>query len=85
MTKVFIDGSQGTTGLKIESRLRSRDDIELLKIDKSMRKNIDAREQMINSADVAILCLPDAASREAVSLITSDRVKIIDTSTAHRK
>ena len=84
MTKVFIDGSQGTTGLKIESRLNSRDDIELMKIDKSMRKNIDAREQMINSADVAILCLPDAASREAVSLITSDHVKIIDTSTAHR-
>lgn len=84
MTKVFIDGSQGTTGLKIESRLNSRDDIELMKIDKSMRKNIDAREQMINSADVAILCLPDAASREAVSLITSDKVKIIDTSTAHR-
>lgn len=84
MTKVFIDGSQGTTGLKIESRLRSRDDIELLKIDKEMRKNIDARERMINSSDITILCLPDEASREAVSLITNKKVKIIDTSTAHR-
>ena len=84
MTKVFIDGSQGTTGLKIEGRLRSRDDIELLTIEEDMRKNIDARERMINSADVAILCLPDAASREAVSLIKNKRVKVIDTSTAHR-
>ena len=84
MTKVFIDGSQGTTGLKIESRLRSRDDIELLTIDKDMRKNIDERERMINSSDVTLLCLPDEASREAVSLIRNKNVKIIDTSTAHR-
>jgi len=84
MTKVFIDGSQGTTGLKIESRLRSRDDIELLTIDEDKRKNIDEREKMINSSDVTLLCLPDAASREAVSLIRNKNVKIIDTSTAHR-
>ncbi len=84
MTKVFIDGSQGTTGLKIESRLRSRDDIELLTIDRDMRKNIDAREKMINSSDITILCLPDAASREAVELIQNKKVKVIDTSTAHR-
>lgn len=84
MTKVFIDGSQGTTGLKIESRLNARDDIELLKIDEDMRKDIDERERMINSSDVTILCLPDEASREAVSLIRNKNVKIIDTSTAHR-
>ena len=84
MTKVFIDGSQGTTGLKIESRLRSRDDIELLTIDEDKRKNIDEREKMINSSDVTLLCLPDAASREAVSLIRNKNVKVIDTSTAHR-
>ncbi|MBQ9531076.1 MAG: N-acetyl-gamma-glutamyl-phosphate reductase [Eubacterium sp.] len=84
MTKVFIDGSQGTTGLKIESRLNARDDIELLKIDEDMRKDIDEREKMINSSDVTILCLPDEASREAVSLIRNKNVKIIDTSTAHR-
>ena len=84
MTKVFIDGSQGTTGLKIGSRLRARDDIELLTIDKDRRKNIDEREKMINSSDVTILCLPDDASREAVSLIYNKNVKIIDTSTAHR-
>ncbi|MBR2100844.1 MAG: N-acetyl-gamma-glutamyl-phosphate reductase [Eubacterium sp.] len=84
MTKVFIDGSQGTTGLKIETRLRSRDDIELLTIDEDKRKNIDEREKMINSSDVTLLCLPDDASREAVSLIRNKNVKIIDTSTAHR-
>ena len=84
MTKVFIDGSQGTTGLKIRSRLNARDDIELLKIDEDMRKDIDERERMINSSDVTILCLPDEASREAVSLIRNKNVKIIDTSTAHR-
>ena len=84
MTKVFIDGSQGTTGLKIENRLRSRDDIELLTIDEDKRKNIDEREKMINSSDVTLLCLPDDASREAVSLIRNKNVKIIDTSTAHR-
>jgi N-acetyl-gamma-glutamyl-phosphate reductase len=84
MTKVFIDGSQGTTGLKIENRLRSRDDIELLTIDEDKRKNIDEREKMINSSDVTLLCLPDDASREAVSLIRNKKVKIIDTSTAHR-
>ena len=84
MTKVFIDGSQGTTGLKIEGRLNARDDIELLKIDEDMRKDIDERERMINSSDVTILCLPDEASREAVSLIRNKNVKIIDTSTAHR-
>lgn len=84
MTKVFIDGSQGTTGLKIFKRFESRNDIELLHIDESKRKDAKARAEMINSSDITFLCLPDNASIEAVSLVENNNVKIIDTSTAHR-
>ena len=84
--KVFIDGSEGTTGLRIFERFQNRDDIELLKIDSELRKDPEERRKLINSSDITFLCLPDAASREAVSLIDSDNdhVVILDTSTAHR-
>lgn len=84
MTKVFIDGSQGTTGLKIYNRFEGRKDIELLHIDEDKRKDAKERARMINQSDITFLCLPDAASMEAVSLVKNDNVKIIDTSTAHR-
>lgn len=84
MTKVFIDGSQGTTGLKIFKRFENRNDIEILHIDEDKRKDNKERAKMINSSDITFLCLPDAASIEAVSLVENDKVKIIDTSTAHR-
>lgn len=83
MTKVFIDGSAGTTGLRIHERIETRADIELISIAPELRKDINARREAINSADVAFLCLPDAASIEAVSLVESN-VAVIDTSTAHR-
>ncbi|NET50569.1 MAG: N-acetyl-gamma-glutamyl-phosphate reductase [Merismopedia sp. SIO2A8] len=82
--KVFIDGEAGTTGLQIYTRLSQRDDIELLSIDPDKRKDAATRSQLINSADVAILCLPDAAAKEAVSFVSSPTVKILDASTAHR-
>ena len=81
--KVFIDGSSGTTGLRIHDRLQSRSDIELIRLEESVRKDPTARREALNSADVAFLCLPDAASIEAVSMVESDTV-VIDTSTAHR-
>lgn len=84
MTKVFIDGSSGTTGLRIHERLAARDDIELLTLDEAHRKEDAARCEMLNTADVAFLCLPDDAARQAVSMVTSENVTIIDTSTAHR-
>ena len=84
MTKIFIDGSQGTTGLKIFERFENRGDIELLKIDDDKRKDAKERARLINESDVTFLCLPDAASIEAVSLVENDNVKILDTSTAHR-
>ena len=84
MTKVFIDGSAGTTGLRIYERLESRKDLELLILPDELRKNTDARRQMLSLADIAFLCLPDKAAMEAVSLIENDRVAVIDTSTAHR-
>ncbi|MBQ8078145.1 MAG: N-acetyl-gamma-glutamyl-phosphate reductase [Eubacterium sp.] len=84
MTKIFIDGSQGTTGLKIFERFENRSDIELLKIDSDKRKDAKERAKLINESDITFLCLPDAASIEAVSLVENDNVKIIDTSTAHR-
>lgn len=83
-TKVFIDGSEGTTGLRIHERFQNRDDIELLKIDPELRKDPGARKELINSADIVFLCLPDVAARESVSLVENDDVVIIDTSTAHR-
>ena len=84
MTKVFIDGSAGTTGLRIYERLSSRKDLELLILTGEDRKNNDARRQMLNLADIAFLCLPDAAAIEAVSLLEDSNTAIIDTSTAHR-
>lgn len=84
MTKIFIDGSQGTTGLKIFDRLKKRDDIELITLPENLRKDINARKEALNSADIAFLCLPDAAAVEAVSLVENDKTVIIDTSTAHR-
>ena len=84
MKKVFIDGSQGTTGLKIYKRFEYRDDIQILHIDEDKRKDAKERARMINSSDITFLCLPDAASVEAVSLVENENVTIIDTSTAHR-
>ena len=84
MTKVFIDGSAGTTGLRIADRLAARQDITLVKLPEEKRKDIAARKEAINSADIVFLCLPDAAAIEAVSLVENENVKIIDTSTAHR-
>ncbi len=82
--KVFIDGEAGTTGLQIHRRLRDRRDIELVSIAPARRREKDARRDMLNSADLVILCLPDAAAREAVGLVESNSVRVIDASTAHR-
>ena len=84
MFKVFIDGSAGTTGLKIVERLSSRKDIELITLSEELRKDLSARKDALNSCDVAFLCLPDTAAIEAVSLIENPNVKVIDTSTAQR-
>lgn len=84
MAKIFIDGSAGTTGLRINERLESRSDIEIIKLPEELRKDNDARAEALNSADIAFLCLPDAAAVEAVSLVTNPNTVIIDTSTAHR-
>ena len=84
MKKIFVDGSAGTTGLRIFERLGKRDDIELITIPEELRKDIDARCKAIESADAAFLCLPDDAAREIVAKVKSDKVKFLDTSTAHR-
>ncbi len=84
MTKIFIDGKAGTTGLRIEERLSARDDVEIISLPDELRKDTMARKEIINSADVVFLCLPDDAAREAVSLIENDKVTVIDASTAHR-
>ena len=84
MTKVFIDGSAGTTGLRIYERLESRKDTRLLKLSEEKRKDKNARKEALNSADIAFLCLPDDAARESVSLCENENTVIIDTSTAHR-
>ena len=84
MTNVFIDGSAGTTGLRIAERLAARRDLNLIRLPEALRKNPAARKAAINSADIVFLCLPDDAAREAVALVSNPRVKIIDTSTAHR-
>ena len=83
-TKIFIDGSEGTTGLRIYERFEGRDDIELLRIESDLRKDPAERRRLINESDVTFLCLPDAAARESVSLVENEHVRIIDTSTAHR-
>lgn len=83
MVKVYIDGQEGTTGLKILERFSRRNDIELLRIDEDKRKDPEERRKLINASDFTFLCLPDAAAIEAVSL-AGDKVRIIDASTAHR-
>ena len=82
--RIFIDGAVGTTGLQIKSRLQGRADIELVSLAEAVRKDANARADILNSVDVAILCLPDAAAVEAVAMITNPNVKVIDASTAHR-
>ena len=82
--KIYIDGSEGTTGLRIFERVGCRDDIEILTIDPSLRKDVDERKKLINQSDITFLCLPDAAAKEAVTLVDNDTTKIIDASTAHR-
>lgn len=84
MKRIFIDGKDGTTGLKIYSRFENRKDIELLLIDEDKRKDTNERARLINESDYTFLCLPDAASIEAVSLVENENVTLIDTSTAHR-
>ena len=84
--KVFVDGSEGTTGLRIFERFQGRDDIELIKIDPELRKDPEERKKLINSSDITFLCLPDVAARESAGLVDpdNDHTVIIDTSTAHR-
>lgn len=82
--RVFIDGAVGTTGLEIRERLGGRSDIDLLTLGEDQRKDIDARREAINAADVVILCLPDEAAREAVALIDNPHTRVIDASSAHR-
>lgn len=84
MKKVFIDGKAGTTGLRIYERLGGRTDIEMISIPEAYRKDEKARRDALNRADVAFLCLPDAAAREAVAMVDNPHTIIIDTSTAHR-
>ena len=83
MTKIFIDGSAGTTGLRIHERLAKRPDLEILSLPAEKRKDAAAREEIINAADVAFFCLPDAASLEAAQMVHGNTA-VIDTSTAHR-
>ena len=84
MTKIFIDGSAGTTGLRIYQRMAERADLEWIRLDEANRKDPAARADAINRADVAFLCLPDAAAIEAVAMIENPNTAVIDTSTAHR-
>ena len=84
MAKIFIDGSVGTTGLRIRERLSQRSDLQLITLTEELRKDVNARREALNAADVAFLCLPDAAAIEAVSLVDNENTAIIDTSTAHR-
>ena len=83
-TKIFIDGSEGTTGLRIYERFEGRDDVEILRISSELRKDVNERKRLINESDITFLCLPDAAAIESVSLVENENVRIIDTSTAHR-
>ncbi len=81
---VFIDGEQGTTGLQIHARLSARKDVSLLSLPSADRRNVDLRREMLNRADIVILCLPDDAAVEAVAMIENPDVRVIDASTAHR-
>lgn len=83
-TKVFVDGQEGTTGLKIFEYLSHRSDVEVLRIEEAKRKDVEERRRLINASDVTFLCLPDAASRESVTLVDNSRTVVIDASTAFR-
>ena len=83
-TKIFIDGSEGTTGLRIHERFAGREDVELLPIDPDKRKDIEERKKLIGQSDITFLCLPDAAAIESAALAQGQKVRLIDTSTAHR-
>jgi N-acetyl-gamma-glutamyl-phosphate reductase len=82
--RIFIDGEAGTTGLQIRERLMGRDDVSLISLGAEERKDTEARRRALNEADLSILCLPDAAAVEAVSMIENPDTKVIDASTAHR-
>ena len=84
MTKVFIDGSAGTAGLRIRSRLEGRAGLEVTVLEGEARKDAGKRREMLNSCELAVLCLPDAAARESVAMIENPDVRVVDTSTAHR-
>lgn len=84
MHKVFVDGQEGTTGLQIRDRLLGHGGVTLIEIDPGKRKDTAARRRLLNEADIAFLCLPDAAAKEAAALVTSERTRLIDASTAHR-
>jgi N-acetyl-gamma-glutamyl-phosphate reductase len=81
---IFIDGEAGTTGLQLRQRLDGRADLDVVSIDPAKRKDAGERARLLNAADIVFLCLPDDAAKEAVSLITNDKVRVIDASTAHR-
>ncbi|MCW2411264.1 MULTISPECIES: N-acetyl-gamma-glutamyl-phosphate reductase [unclassified Sphingobium] len=84
MTKIFIDGAAGTTGIQIRDRLEGRSEFDLITLGDAARKDDDARAEAINAADIVILCLPDDAARQSVQMIANDRTRVIDASTAHR-
>ena len=84
MTRIFIDGAAGTTGIEIEARLSGRAEFDLIKLDDAKRKDATARRDALNAADIVVLCLPDDAAREAVALIDNKTTRVIDASTAHR-
>ncbi len=83
-TKIFIDGGHGTTGIEIADRLADRPELSLITVDEKDRRNMAARRDALNAADIVILCLPDDAARESVSMIDNDNTRVIDASTAHR-
>jgi N-acetyl-gamma-glutamyl-phosphate reductase len=82
--QIFIDGEHGTTGLQIRTRLEGRSDVQLMSLAQEDRRNVDMRREMLNDADLVILCLPDDAARDSVAMIENPKVKVIDASTAHR-
>jgi N-acetyl-gamma-glutamyl-phosphate reductase len=83
-SKIYVDGQDGTTGLKIHEHLAGRGDLDVLRIEEAKRKDVGERKRLLNAADVAFLCLPEAASREAVGLVENEKTKVIDASTAFR-
>jgi len=84
VTRIFVDGAAGTTGLQIRERLAGRRDVETIMLPEAQRKDPGARRDALNAADIVLLCLPDDAAREAVALIDNDTTRVIDASTAHR-